>query len=223
MINPIELSGSVAQGQSTALEPRVMPSVPAARRFGSDFAASLINVRGEADQYINVQGAYGALSGDKEAANHVAANIHGLGEVRSLVSRVRESLELIVKSFPPFPPGSLERERFLNSVAGIRAMIERLTFPPDQARRVSETLSGAAFTSAAASDASLNEGVVALERLDDELAQAQTSLNGKVHFDGRAQGDDGFFVAQSQGVGQALMRQASGIVQEPGQLLGLMR
>lgn len=225
MINPIELSGSVAHVQSAGPESRFLPADPVAVARGpkNDYVAPQINSPGQADQFINVPGVFGALSGDKDAANRVAGNIRGLGEARSLVSRVRESLELIVKSFPPFPPGSLERERFLNSVAGIRAMIEKLTFPPELGKRTSETLSDEAFTSAAASDAALNMGLARLDRLDGELLQAQSGLGEQVHFDGRAQGDDGFYVAQSQGVGKALMEQAGGIVRAPGQLLGLMR
>jgi len=225
MINPTEWSGSVALVQSAGSESRFLPADPIGVASGpkSDYAPPQINAPGQADQFINVQGVFGALSGDKDVANRVAGNIRGLGEARSLVSRVRESLELIVKSFPPFPPGSLERERFLNSVAGIRAMIERLTFPPEQGKRISETLSGEAFTSAVASDGALNLGVAALGRLDGELLQVQSGLSEQVHFDGRAQGDDSFYVAQSQGVGQALMEQAGGIVRTPGQLLGLMQ
>ncbi len=165
---------------------------------------------------------YGALSADKEKINQIASDIRGLGEAATLVARVQASLELVVKNFPPFPPGSLEREQFLNSVAGIRSIIEQLTFPPEQKQAVADALSGQAFSDAQATDSALSSGLEDLKKVNADLSQAQERLSGEVRFLGGNRGDDAFYVEQSQGVGLALMRQHASILKDPKQLLAVL-
>lgn len=218
MIRPVENSGisPIVQPPTSGVRPEI------AMRIGEGFDLAVDDFQSAPGAGVAVQGVFGALSNNKDAANRVAGDIRGLGEARSLINRVREGLELIVKSFPPFPPGSLERERFLSSVAGIRVMIERLTFPPEQKRAIDDTLSDKVFTSSSASSQSMTEGMAALETLDIFLADAQAGLSGEVRFDTGIQGDDAFYLEQSHGIGMALQQQNKGIVRAAGQLLGLI-
>lgn len=52
--------------------------------------------------------------------------------VGKTVERMESDLEVITKSYPPFPPGSEERVKRLRSYTALRAMIDRLTVPPKQ-------------------------------------------------------------------------------------------
>jgi hypothetical protein len=54
-----------------------------------------------------------------------------LNEVDELVGRMRDEVETIQKSYPPYPPGSEERVRILKSYAGLRHQIAQLTVPPE--------------------------------------------------------------------------------------------
>lgn len=50
-------------------------------------------------------------------------------EKQQLMREMRDNLNTIVKNYPPFPPGSEEREHLLNLVTGLRKQIEAVTFP----------------------------------------------------------------------------------------------
>ena len=224
MINSIDTSGSVAVAQAgTFISERSVAEAVAVPKINPDapWIQSKNKVSGE--DSVDIQGLYGVLRTSKDAVNRVASEIRGLGEAKTLVSRVRDSLELIVKSFPPFPPGSLEREQFLNSVAGIRAMIERLTFPPAQGKAIAETLSGEAFVNSNASDQTLFAGLDHVGALAGNLSVAQSRLSdaiqvGKIN----NQAEDAQFVEQSQGVGQALSSGKLSIGQETRLILGML-
>lgn len=53
--------------------------------------------------------------------------------VEENIDRMRQEIEVIVKRFPPFPPGSDERIRHLKNYDAYRKLIENLTFPKDRA------------------------------------------------------------------------------------------
>jgi len=48
-----------------------------------------------------------------------------------IIAKMKKQLETIVKMYPPFPPGSEERIKFLKEYSGLRKQIEQLTIPPD--------------------------------------------------------------------------------------------
>jgi hypothetical protein len=47
------------------------------------------------------------------------------------IDKMEAPLHTIVKNFPPFPPGSEERAKLLQSYTSFRKLIEQLTYPPD--------------------------------------------------------------------------------------------
>lgn len=49
-----------------------------------------------------------------------------------VLQQMHVALEEVRKSYPPFPPGSEERVRRLRQYTALRAMIDRLTIPPDE-------------------------------------------------------------------------------------------
>jgi hypothetical protein len=70
-----------------------------------------------------------------EHARAVAAHIRTMDQtmetVATTVDAMKKDLEVITKSYPPYPPDSEERVKQLKSYAGLRAAIDRLTNPPD--------------------------------------------------------------------------------------------
>ncbi len=48
------------------------------------------------------------------------------------IEEMKKTLTSIIKDFPPYPVGSEERVHRLRDFAALRAMIERLTIPPER-------------------------------------------------------------------------------------------
>ena len=78
---------------------------------------------------------FNRLIAQSERSYAVAADIRTtdqtMEQVGTTVGAMKKDLEVIVKNYPPFPSGSEERVKRLRSYAGLRAMIDRLTVPPD--------------------------------------------------------------------------------------------
>ena len=66
--------------------------------------------------------------------NSVARTIRGadenMGRIENCIDRMKAELQRIVKSYPPFPPGSEERVKRLKSINAFRRLIDQLTIPP---------------------------------------------------------------------------------------------
>ena len=53
-----------------------------------------------------------------------------LGIIEKHVDKMKNQLEMMVKEYPPFPPGSEERIRILRNYNAVRKLIDQLTIPP---------------------------------------------------------------------------------------------
>jgi len=77
---------------------------------------------------------FARINSTKEAIAVAARAIHAADEVMDAVgknlSKMKESLETIVKNYPPFPHGSDERIKLLMSYNSLRKQIDDLTMPP---------------------------------------------------------------------------------------------
>ena len=82
----------------------------------------------------HVNSGWGKTEQMKAPANAMARQIRTMDtQVQNLAHAIRRmstEIRAFRKNFPPFPRGSEERERLLNSFQGIRKQIERLTIPP---------------------------------------------------------------------------------------------
>jgi hypothetical protein len=82
----------------------------------------------------HVNSGWGKTEQMKAPANAAAKQIRTMDtQVQHLAHAIRRmttDIRAFRKNFPPFPRGSEERERLLNSFHGIRKQIERLTIPP---------------------------------------------------------------------------------------------
>ncbi|MDJ0668161.1 MAG: hypothetical protein QNJ61_12805 [Desulfobacterales bacterium] len=54
-----------------------------------------------------------------------------MAEISANIEQMESEVEMFVKHYPPFPPGSEERIELLNRFSALRKQIDRLTFPPD--------------------------------------------------------------------------------------------
>jgi flagellin-like hook-associated protein FlgL len=64
--------------------------------------------------------------------NSVAMRIRAadstMGKIETIIDRMKEELGRIIKNYPPFPPGSEERVKFLRSFKALRREIDQLSF-----------------------------------------------------------------------------------------------
>ncbi len=74
-----------------------------------------------------------------ERSNAVAATIRTMDQAMeaagTTIDAMKKELEVVTKSYPPFPHGSEERARRLRSYAALRTMIDKLTIPPEEDAR----------------------------------------------------------------------------------------
>ena len=54
-----------------------------------------------------------------------------MAEIGANIEQMESDVQMFVKQYPPYPPGSDERMQLLNRFAALRKQINRLTFPPD--------------------------------------------------------------------------------------------
>ena len=66
-----------------------------------------------------------------EAAQRLRKMEQRMGQIEKTISSVKEELNTMRRTLPPFPPGSQERVRILKSYIGLRKLIEELTIPPE--------------------------------------------------------------------------------------------
>ncbi len=82
---------------------------------------------------------YQRLTALHERSNAVAATIRTMDQAMeaagTTIDAMKKELEVVSKTYPPFPPGSEERARRLRSYAALRTMIDKLTIPPEEDAR----------------------------------------------------------------------------------------
>ncbi|WP_243370215.1 hypothetical protein [Geotalea sp. SG265] len=95
------------------------------------------NAAGDSVAFVASGGAnqeFVRIDSTKEAIASAAGAIHAAGKVMNAISdniaKMKETLEAIVKNYPPFPPGSDERLKLLRSYSSLRKQIDALTVPP---------------------------------------------------------------------------------------------
>jgi archaellum component FlaC len=54
-----------------------------------------------------------------------------MGEIETNVEQMQSEVEMFLKQYPPYPPGSEDRIKYLSRFAMLRKQIDQLTFPPD--------------------------------------------------------------------------------------------
>ena len=54
-----------------------------------------------------------------------------MGEIETNIEQMESEVEMFMKQYPPFPPGSEDRIKYLSRFAMLRKQIDQLTYPPD--------------------------------------------------------------------------------------------
>ena len=54
-----------------------------------------------------------------------------MSEVETNIEQLESEVEMFIKQYPPYPPGSEDRIKYLSRFAMLRKQIDKLTFPPD--------------------------------------------------------------------------------------------
>lgn len=134
--------------------------------------------------------AFANLVGNKDEAAQVAQTVReaagALERAQGLVGSMREQVQILIKNYPPFPPGSEQRLQYLNSISTFRQQLEAMNIPPleiggepDIYPRSSEL---PALDPARATDAEILDFEAKLERLAQRiergLGELQTLIRG---------------------------------------------
>lgn len=77
------------------------------------------------------------LDARQRAAETVKHAFQAIGQIGTLLGRMQQGVQQILKQYPPYPLESQERMELLKSIAGLRKQIDALTFPPPDSGQVS--------------------------------------------------------------------------------------
>jgi len=92
--------------------------------------------RAERTDVVRNGSEYHRLAANHERARVLASTIRTMDRAMeaamTTIDEMKKTLTSIVKDFPPYPVGSEERVHRLRDFAALRAMIERLTIPPEK-------------------------------------------------------------------------------------------
>lgn len=93
------------------------------------------NLRGRDDSYrLRLKGDYQGfkeIQAIKARLNEISERMQGSVDKEEILEKIKEGINRINKFFPPYPPGSEDRVRFLKGYVAFRVLIERLSLPPD--------------------------------------------------------------------------------------------
>jgi len=112
---------------------------PDALGSASSSGKQAISAKGDPNSELNVSRTPTTF-GRLQAVNaHLSALAKSIGlsdsvmrRIGGLLEEMEKSLNAVVKSYPPFPAGSEERVKYLESYTGLRAQIDQLTMPPKE-------------------------------------------------------------------------------------------
>jgi len=136
------------------------------------------------------------MQSDKFARNEVANSIKSadttMGEIGKKLDSMKADLEVIVKNFPPFPPGSNERIKFLRNFNSLRQQIDAMTMPrPYETATIAIKVQGLntgptglnipalADSPPAATDHQIYQAITNLAAARKTLDQSRTGLAGE--------------------------------------------
>jgi hypothetical protein len=103
-----------------------------------------------------------------------------MDEIEKTASSLREELNTMRRTLPPFPPGSQERVRLLKSYIGLRKLIEQLTIPPEVPFiRFKEEISLPEMSDKA-SDQDWDRAISALDKTQETIQQKRASLESGI-------------------------------------------
>lgn len=126
MVNPITGIGAEALAGLGPM-PASLPSAPG--QLGDERLA--LRSGAEVDTR---HGAFATRAANKDDAAQVAQTVRevagALERAQEIVGAMREQVQVLIKNYPPFPPGSEQRLQYLNSISTLRQQLEAMNIPP---------------------------------------------------------------------------------------------
>ncbi|OGP50504.1 MAG: hypothetical protein A2Y79_06320 [Deltaproteobacteria bacterium RBG_13_43_22] len=115
-----------------------------------------------------------------EAAMRLQEMDQQMDQIEKTASSVKEELNTMRRTLPPFPPGSEERVRILKGYIGLRKLIEQLTVPPEVPFiRFKEEISIPEMSDQA-SDQEWEKAIQALDKTKEAIQQKRASLESGI-------------------------------------------
>ncbi len=115
-----------------------------------------------------------------EAAVRLQRMDQQLDQIEKTASSLKEELNNIRRTLPPFPPGSQERVRFLKGYIGLRKLIEQLTVPPDLTFIRFKAAIQIPEMGAQSSDQEWDKVISALDKTQEAIQQKRASLESGI-------------------------------------------
>jgi hypothetical protein len=126
-------------------------------------------------------GAFGDLQALNAFLNSVAMRIRvansTMAKIETIIDRMKEQLGRIIKNYPPFPPGSEERVKFLRSFKALRQEIDQLSFSTTDETASKITADPAVASQAGDSNAVTSGNGTRLTVHSQQLHAGPTGLN----------------------------------------------
>ena len=163
-------------GQALAASPAVTTGARTTGVSGSDPPASPVS---KSTQAAKTVGLFARSQERQTVLNNAAISVRDTGRAvqhtLGLLDQTKQSLNQIVKMWPPYAAGNIQREAILNNVAGLRKMVEQLTFPPAESlKQVGQVLGSQSGSAGSAGvqgvAAAVKDGMAGLATLNPSSA-----------------------------------------------------
>lgn len=125
-VNTVTAAGSVQIIRpKTGIEPRARNELPPVAPAGGSYPSGPA-----ASPQVRHAQALSRLDAEHRVADLVKHTDASLREIGQRLGQMRDTLQQVIKQYPPYPLESRERMEFLNSLSGLRKQIDALTLPP---------------------------------------------------------------------------------------------
>lgn len=136
------ITSKIAANQAFSQVNRIYKGDDAARQGHGQDADAIRTPKGEAVDGIKTQISMFSthpLQQFNAEFNAVVRSIRiadkAMGEIEANVEQMESEVEMFLKQYPPYPPGSDDRIKYLSRFAMLRKQIDQLTIPPDAGAR----------------------------------------------------------------------------------------
>ncbi len=111
-----------------------------------------------------------------EAAQRLREKDQQMSQIEKTLSSVKEELNTVRRTLPPFPPGSQERVRMLKGYIGLRKLIEELTIPPEVELKMFKDEIQIPELGDQATNKEVDAALLALDKIQQTIKEKKASL-----------------------------------------------
>ena len=203
-VQKITVDQATAPGAATELPPAMFPQTAATSPSPAKgaHAAAVTNdapsISWSTPLFHKIYEDKTALNSAADTVKHTNSTLNAAG---TIISKMRQQLDGIVKNYPPFPPGDTQRMKYLEGFMSLRKELEQLTFPSDNGRLAATIPALPTNPADDTSDAPIHEALSSLDSAAGMIAAQRQRLNVDYHVmlaraaDGAASSTQGATVA----------------------------